>query len=558
MDKRKWWRAAAAVVVGGSATAGWFSFAQAEPPAKVEQAVWTRAAVPVEPSSAPIVPASASQPVATPLPAQTPPPPLAKPAPLPPKTSSDPVVLPEFRAVPVQSTPVIQSTPVKPVAAADNTPPATLPPFQPPPTTTVQKAEVKPESKPVEFKVPVLPPVSEPAPPAQPLNSAEPVKSLPPSSPDLDLRPAPSGNNFNPSGPVTVPKAPAPVSESVKAPAASVSRPKPIEGPMPATEKAVFAVPKKSPPKPDAVPAPAMINLIPVSPSVPVAAPPKAKPESVATAPVVPIPPVKPAEVSMPPSIKAPELPAIPTTLVKPLPPVKPELPAVPLLPAAPMMPEPAKPVLNTIPTPGVDPMISKQTALASLVGGALAFLPANTVSALPLPPKPLTPIPVLADPPAKTTEEKLADANKEIKRLSELLEGRRESDGARSTFDVGAVEEIKRLKDRVAQLSERVTALEKELAEAKKSTSLKPPANGGTPAPAAPTGKGTVRIENDYPVEVTIVVNNLSYRVAANTRLDIPVAAGEFTYQLLNAGMGLAPVKSPIGDKELVKLRVK
>lgn len=178
-----------------------------------------------------------------------------------------------------------------------------------------------------------------------------------------------------------------------------------------------------------------------------------------------------------------------------------------------------------------------KQTTMAAALGAALALAPVATA----------------AQPAGKTTDEKLADAQKEIKRLAELLDGRKDNDGKPSPVDVGAVEDIKRLKDDVFRLKEKVASLENQLNELKKSTtSLKP-------APLDPmAGKGTVRVENDYPIEITIVVNAMSYRVPANTKLDIPVPAGDFTYQLLNSGANLAPVKSAIKEKEVVKLRIK
>ena len=190
-----------------------------------------------------------------------------------------------------------------------------------------------------------------------------------------------------------------------------------------------------------------------------------------------------------------------------------------------------------------------KQSAMASVIGGALAMISSSPASALPM----LSAVPLAADPAVKTTEEKLADAQKEIKRLAELLDGRKDTDGRPSPVDVGAVEEIKRLKDKLFIQGEKITALENQLKEMQKSTSLKP-----TPSIPALTGKATVRVINDYPVEITLVVNNGSYRVAANTALDIPVPVGDFTYQLLNSGTSLAPVKSPIAEKEVVKLRIK
>jgi hypothetical protein len=66
------------------------------------------------------------------------------------------------------------------------------------------------------------------------------------------------------------------------------------------------------------------------------------------------------------------------------------------------------------------------------------------------------------------------------------------------------------------------------------------------------------VKIINEYPVEIAMVINGASpsYRVAPGTTLDVEVPAGDFTYQLLQSG---APAtKSTIKDKETVKLRIK
>ena len=203
--------------------------------------------------------------------------------------------------------------------------------------------------------------------------------------------------------------------------------------------------------------------------------------------------------------------------------------------------PLPPKPEHNLIPTPGVNPMTLKQLSMAAALGSALALAPSS---------------PVFAADPAKTSDEKLADANKEIKRLAELLDGRKDTDGTPSPVDVGAVKQIAKLKDDVFALKQQVAALENQLLALKNSTSLKPAAA----QPADPmAGKGVVRIENDYPVEITIAINNaITYRVPANTKLDVTVAIGDFSYQLLNAGTNLAPVKSTIKEKEVVRLRIK
>jgi hypothetical protein len=206
-----------------------------------------------------------------------------------------------------------------------------------------------------------------------------------------------------------------------------------------------------------------------------------------------------------------------------------------------------------------------KQSAVAALVGGAIAFIPPAPAAALTLPstgavvppaPAPIGPValpipatsPVGADPVKKTTEERLDEIQRDLKRLTELLDGRRDETGTKLPSDPGVVEELKRLKDKIA-------ALEKQLND--KTTALRP-STGGTPAVDALAGKGTVRVVNDYPVEITIVVNERSHRIAPNTKLDIPVPVGDFSYQLLSAGSNLTPVKSVIKEKEVVTLRIK
>ena len=256
---------------------------------------------------------------------------------------------------------------------------------------------------------------------------------------------------------------------------------------------------------------------------------------------VFPIP-VRPSAIAAVPSASAkPEPPATPTALERPKPP-KPDS-------------------LTTIPTPGAEPMNAKQSTIAAVMGGALAMVSGTPASAFPLPPKPLSPaiatptlpaFPVAADPVVKTVDEKLAEAQKEIKRLAELLEGRRDTDGKISPVDVGTVEELKRLKDKVFLQGEKITALELQLNALKQSTSLKPIIVD----PMA--GKGTIRVVNEYAVEISIVVNSTSYRVAPNTKLDITVPAGDFSYQLLNSGIAATPVKSTIEEKKFVTLRIK
>ena len=184
-------------------------------------------------------------------------------------------------------------------------------------------------------------------------------------------------------------------------------------------------------------------------------------------------------------------------------------------------------------------------TAAAAVLGGLL-FVPANPSGAFP-PIAPAVPGAIGAQGQAdlKTVNEKLDSIQAQLKQLAELLNGRRDDKGFRLESDPGLVEEVKRLKDKLA-------ALEADVNKMKTQTSLRP----ANPIVDPRAGKGTVRIVNEYPVQISIVVNGTSYRVAPSKTLDIDVPVGEFTYQLLEAGA--ASTKSVIKEKETVTLRIK
>jgi hypothetical protein len=209
--------------------------------------------------------------------------------------------------------------------------------------------------------------------------------------------------------------------------------------------------------------------------------------------------------------------------------------------------------------TPGDSAMISlNQTAAAAVLGGAL-LAPSNPAGAFPALPVPAAVAPVKADDkvdPAELKRQleasntKLNDIQRDLKQLTELLTGKKDERGFPIESDPGLVRQMKDLKDKLA-------ALEAEVNKMKTQTSLRPPATGGgavTPDPKA--GKGTVRVVNEYPVQISIVVNGTSYRVEPTRSVDVDVPAGDFTYQLLQSGAGVT--KSVIKEKETVTLRIK
>jgi outer membrane murein-binding lipoprotein Lpp len=274
---------------------------------------------------------------------------------------------------------------------------------------------------------------------------------------------------------------------------------------------------------------------------------------------------VKPIEPIVPPPIAPPDL-------TKPVAPEVPVLPAIgqpsetPAKPASIERPKPIEPPLLqsgreilptpnlTAPTPG-DPTVKtlNQTVAAAVLGGVL-FAPAKAAAQLPIP------LPIQIDEKAdiaklKTDVEaantKLGEIQKDLKQLAELLTGARDKEGFIIPTNPGLVTDIK-------NLTNRLKAVEEELSKMKgQSSSLRPGSTGAPSTPVDPrAGKGIVRIVNEYPVQISIVVNGTSYRVAPSKSLDIDVAAGEFTYQLLESGA--AGTKSVIKEKETVTLRIK
>ncbi len=196
------------------------------------------------------------------------------------------------------------------------------------------------------------------------------------------------------------------------------------------------------------------------------------------------------------------------------------------------------------------------QSIAAALLGGML-FAPATPVAGAP--PLPAVPVPtrIAADDKAdlaalKTQVEgvdrKLGEIQKDIKQLAELLNGKKDEKGFPLPSDPGIVAELKKLKDSLAAVETEMNKLKTQ------SSSLRPPSTGSTTDTKAV--KGTVRVVNEYPVQISIVVNGTSYRVAPSKSLDVEVPVGEFTYQLLESGA--ASTKSVIKEKELVTLRIK
>ena len=541
---KRWWRAVALTAVAGGVIGGWFGLVRPQPAkadkSQDEQAAWTRAATTV---AAPAITEVARTPeVAPPTDAVTP---VGGTLPIPVPGASGPVV------------PAIPASPVLVPAAPLLVPPPGLPVIEPVAGPRVPDAGFLSTDKTPLPVVPALPPAELPPLPVPPktpeVKPVEPMSAVPP----MPVAPAVPPLPFVPMSTAEPPKA------------------VPLPPPMPLVP-VVDSGPKLPAPPAGIAPAP----FSPVAPAMPML------PQPVEIAPS--LPPAKPADPVRP------VLPAKPDSDLKPSDPpitlnptVPPLAPITPIVPGAtgrdtpgtvvdrPKPPEPnfgttdkfvfpipVKPVAPTtpiVPTPRDDTMFNLTTTAAfAVLGGAL--LAADKATAFPtIPASPLIPMPGMVkaddkDKPEldklkadlKKANEKIEDLEKDVKKLTEQLNGKRDDKGFRVESDPGAVAELKKLKDEIFRLDNELKAL-------KTQTVQKPAIIQPEVKP-----KGIVKIINEYPVEITMMINDKAptYRVAPGTKLDVEVPAGEFTYQLLQSG---APAtRSVIKDKETVTLRIK
>jgi hypothetical protein len=543
--RKRWWRMAALAVVGGGvATGGWYSYERATPAEGQGDAGagWAQAA-PAAPPAPPAVAEVDRTPEAKPI------------------TGG---VVP---AGGVQSSSLTGGTvtPVIPVVPISG-PPIPAPSMPSIPAIPAVPAADQPISVPAAPPaVPVSTDKGLPAVPSMPAVPGADIPPLPVPPRALDLKtPTPPADKTP--KPPTAADVPVPGAVSPALPGLPPLPGATAEPPKAPTAPGFPAIP----PMPVAPVSPAPVVPMPTQPSglIP-AVPPEKSP-----GPAQPISPAKPDS-----GLKAPKTGNTLNPMVPALQPIAPPgggtgreapgktvdraKPPEPALGASDkfVFPVPAAP--KPIDPPHRDDTMHKLTTAAAFAALSGALLTPEKAHAFPTVPAPAgVPVPgkvAKADSPdveklkkdLEAAAAKIADANKKIDelqkqvtRLTEQVNGRKDDKGLPLPSDPGAVEEVKRLKDKITKLEDEIKTL-------KTQTSLKP----SVATPQAKT-TGTVKIINEYPVEISIVVNDKSYRVAPNKVVDIEVPSGEFSYQLLTAG---APAtRSVIQKGETVRLRIK
>ncbi|VTS00300.1 coiled-coil domain-containing protein [Tuwongella immobilis] len=532
--------------------------------------------------AAPTTPATSGKPPVVPSPAPTSP--LA-PAPSVPGTTTGLMPMDSGKG----AAPLIQPIP----NAAKSIQPPKVEPVAPlllPGETPMPNAPIPaPGPTPVDPTNLVIPDLTAPAPaPAAPV--AAPVAPLTP------MNPPKTAPKLTP-----VPDAPKPMN------APGLILPIPGAEPMPATPS--------TPPAPAAAP---LIPIDPIDPKPMESPKPMAKPEPMDLPPdmpkldpvIEPLPTPKPVDVEITPLPK-PAQPMKSAEPVKPMQPIGPtpieknlptspakttleertENPSQPLkapTPTPPMPmpmpkggpmvevivgdpPMPMEPLSIPHQTPGNTPMTRTWNKLglnsllaASLAGSIVTVAPTspmvNFVRAAeepnPLPKEPG------ASPAAPKVDNSLADLKTQVQaltnalsKLEKLEESMRDSQSKNGLAVTQLQGDVSELKLQIGDLRREMERLSKRVDEqAQKSISRSSPAPAAPANPAPAAGNGQLRLVNDYIQEVSVVVNNRTYRLLPGQTTTLTIPAGAFNYQLLVDNAAMQSRLLPAGETYTIR----
>jgi hypothetical protein len=186
-------------------------------------------------------------------------------------------------------------------------------------------------------------------------------------------------------------------------------------------------------------------------------------------------------------------------------------------------------------------PMNLRQMTRAAVLGTALLAAPAFADD-----PNPSDPV---KHGDLKPLKDQIEGLKKDVNELKAALEGKTDRGGL---TDDGLLKTVRKLDSRLDSLDKKLQSLENKLLDSTRAAGASPLAGGAGPVAV----RSIVKIVNEYPVEVSMLVNGTPHRVAPNSTQEVVVAAGTFKYQLLTSGGG--EVTSPIKDGETVTLRVR
>jgi hypothetical protein len=202
-------------------------------------------------------------------------------------------------------------------------------------------------------------------------------------------------------------------------------------------------------------------------------------------------------------------------------------------------------------PAPG-DAQMTRQLVMSAVFGAALAAAP-------------LTPVAAQDEKKGQTDTGKkddVADIKKQledIKRDIQSLQTFRKnledevfgkSDG-KTLAEMGLIKRLTEIETKLNRIETALNQISGRVGDPSKSTSA-----FGPPVPGAVVGKAFVRIVNEYPTEMSMLVNGRAYRVLPGQTATVEVPPGGYTYELLHSGA--QPVTSTVKDGETVTLRIR
>ncbi len=255
-----------------------------------------------------------------------------------------------------------------------------------------------------------------------------------------------------------------------------------------------------------------------------------------------------------------------PSHILKPMEPVAPfvAMPVAQVVETAPVpkpIAESAPVVLNTKIAPGefIMPLSLRRIALSTIVGATLMVAPAFADN---LDKKDDTTKQEFEKTNALIAEMKrdLADLKaKELASIKKEIDALKESNKQTQIFLEGGSDKgsaTDGLLKKMSRLEETLAAVDKklQLLDTKLSASTRAASSTSESAKAV-IETGSVKIVNDYEVEISIVVNGKAFRIDPKETKNIDVPVGSLKYQLL--GSGSSETTRTVKDKEIVTLWV-
>jgi hypothetical protein len=160
------------------------------------------------------------------------------------------------------------------------------------------------------------------------------------------------------------------------------------------------------------------------------------------------------------------------------------------------------------------------------------------------------------APPDLAAIKTQLDQIQKDVKSLQEFRKNTDDAvygkENSTALADMGLIRRLTEIESQISKINEALKQINAKLGEAGKSTT----AAFGPTLPGTMAGRGFVRIVNDYPTEMSMIVNGRSHRVPPGQTVTVDVPAGRFTYELLHAGA--SPTATTVKDGETMTLRIR